>query len=97
MLSDVTRAMPYVFRSAGHGRRRSVLLGQRDAAQVTQVTEGDLARMARVGKAIAQLRDTLAVAGLSFRPRTEPGFGVALPSLCSEHRPPSGRAGRRAL
>ncbi len=35
--------------------------------QLTQVTEGDLARMHGVGpKAIAQLRDALAAAGLSF-------------------------------
>jgi hypothetical protein len=45
-----------------------VLLGQRDAAQVTQVTKGDLARMGGAGKAIAQLCDTLAAAGLSFPP-----------------------------
>jgi hypothetical protein len=35
-----------------------MLLGQRGAAQVTQVTKGDLARMGSAGKAIAQLRDT---------------------------------------
>jgi hypothetical protein len=35
--------------------------------QLTQVTEADLARMHGIGpKAIAQLRDALAAAGLSF-------------------------------
>lgn len=39
-----------------------MLLGQRDAAQMTR---GDLARIGEAAKAIAQLRDTFAAAGLS--------------------------------